>query len=303
MNPITRAATHCRTRICLCFVSAMILSFSFSAVAQESERGDGLKNELRSEPKSGQKKEQKEEQKGEPERQEHEQGGQRPSSHPLHPHHLPAQGKIEYTTHYGGENGPVIGNSENAWTLRATSYRIVSTSQTAGLAAMFKPLTVEQVSEGTLSAQGLRPERFSIRHNGADKGENALFDWSRNIIRVGPENGEEPLVAGAQDLVSLQYQLGWMEHLEAKAQGFELAVATGKKFNRYKIGIAGIESTDTPIGRLRTLHVRAVDDDTTELWLALDRYMLPVKVRFIDRKGTRFESLARKIEFSDASPE
>ncbi|MCL2830963.1 MAG: DUF3108 domain-containing protein [Betaproteobacteria bacterium] len=252
------------SRTMLCLCSALALAVSSVAVAQEAPRT---------------------------------------SSHPLHPRHLPMQGRIEYATHYGGENGPVIGANEVAWTLRGASYRIVSVSRTEGLAAVFKPLTVEQLSEGTVSAEGLRPERFSVRHNGAGKGENAVFDWAGGIVRTGPESAEAPLVSGAQDLVSLQYQLGWMKDLDAKVQGFEMAVATGKKFNRYKIEVAGTELLDTSLGRLRTLHVRAVDEDTTELWLALDRYMLPVKVRFIDRKGARFESLARKIEFSDAAPE
>ena len=42
-------------------------------------------------------------------------------------------------------------------------------------------------------------------------------------------------------------------------------------------------------------------ESTTEIWIALDRYRLPVKIRFIDKKGDSFEQLVTEIG-SSSSP-
>jgi hypothetical protein len=36
-------------------------------------------------------------------------------------------------------------------------------------------------------------------------------------------------------------------------------------------------------------------DKTTEVWIALDRQRLPVRIRFTDKKGESFEQVATEI--------
>ena len=45
----------------------------------------------------------------------------------------------------------------------------------------------------------------------------------------------------------------------------------------------------------RTLHLRAMTDNVTEIWIALDRLRLPVKIRFTDKKGESFEQVATEL--------
>ncbi len=97
---------------------------------------------------------------------------------------------------------------------------------------------------------------------------------------------------GAQDLLSFHYQLGYLAKL---VDGATMGVASGKKFERYRFDALGEEETTTPAGRFRTLHVRVQTDSVTELWLALDRLMLPVKIRYTDRKGDSFEQVATEL--------
>ena len=60
----------------------------------------------------------------------------------------------------------------------------------------------------------------------------------------------------------------------------------------------GDEEIEVPAGVLRTLHLRAPGVNTTELWLAYDYLMLPVKIRHVDRKGDSLVQVAIKIEVS-----
>ena len=69
----------------------------------------------------------------------------------------------------------------------------------------------------------------------------------------------------------------------------------GKKYERYALDSLGEEEIDTPAGRFRTLHLRAMTDSVTEIWLALDHHRLPVKIRFTDKKGDVFEQIATEL--------
>ena len=75
-----------------------------------------------------------------------------------------------------------------------------------------------------------------------------------------------------------------------------LGVVTGKKYELYAVDSLGEEVIETPAGRFRTLHLRAMTDNVTEIWIALDRERLPVKIRFTDKKGESFEQVATDIE-------
>ncbi len=211
------------------------------------------------------------------------------------PFRLPPSGAIRYTIYYGDQDGQIIGRTRSEWSIQDGTYRIFSSAETAGLAALFKDLRIEQESVGVIAPEGLRPQRFTIRRNGEDKGENASFDWTKKTVRVGRDNTESPLVPGAQDLLSLQYQLGWIPEI---IKGTDLPVATGKKFRVYRVEALGQELIPTPLGLLRTLHVRTAGDDVTEIWLAIDLRLLPVKIRFTDRDKRSFESVADEVTFA-----
>ena len=98
--------------------------------------------------------------------------------------------------------------------------------------------------------------------------------------------------AGTQDILSLNYQLAYLGKL---AEGSTIGVVTGKKYERYTLDSLGEEEIEVPAGRFRTLHLRALTDNTTEIWIALDRQRLPVKIRFTDKKGESFEQVATEL--------
>ena len=104
----------------------------------------------------------------------------------------------------------------------------------------------------------------------------------------------EVIVNGTQDMLSMYYQLV----LLAPTQGaLDMPIATGRKLENYRFEVLGEETLALPAGQRRALRVRTRSGgDTIELWLhagegAASRG-LPLKIRFIDRKGEIFDQIA-----------
>jgi len=202
---------------------------------------------------------------------------------------LPAKGGIRFVVHRGDQQLE-IGRAQHEWEFNPDgSYRLRIITETTGLAALIKPIRLELESRGKFVAGGLQPERFSTLKNGAETDENAEFDWAARQVTITRGNKRYELSEGAQDLVSFHYQLVFVPQL---ADGATIGVANGRKFERYHFASLGEEMLEIPAGSFRTLHVRVQTDSTTDIWLALDHKLLPVKIRHADRKGESFETLA-----------
>jgi hypothetical protein len=157
-----------------------------------------------------------------------------------------------------------------------------------------------QTSEGTLGAEGLAPTEFRVERMDRSA-ERARFD--RDAMKVTLFAGERvrreaPLAAGSQDILSQIYQIGL-----ARSARVELMIATGKNYGRYAYEAVGEEKIATRFGELRTWHVKAAGmpgEQSMELWLAADYRNLPVRIRYLDRKGEVFEQNAVEMEVDGA---
>lgn len=206
---------------------------------------------------------------------------------------LPPHGMIRYRVDLGDSNFE-IGVSRHEWEIVDGRYRLTSIVETSGLVWLIKAYRIEMESRGWLTSEGLRPESFAIRRNGKEAREKASFDWENMTVRVG-DHAEQALNPGAQDLLSFNFQLGYLAHPEA---GSRLYIATGRKYGVYQIEVLGDEEIEVPAGVMRTLHLRAPGVNTTELWLAYDYLLLPVKIRHVDSKGDSLVQVATQIQVS-----
>jgi len=209
------------------------------------------------------------------------------------PPRLPPRGIIHYRVDYGDRNFE-IGKASSEWEIVDGVYRLSSVTETSGLVWLFKPYRITMESRGRLTDVGLKPENFSIKRNGVEAGEKALFDWEQMLVRVG-DDAPQIMSQGSQDLLSFNFQLGFMPHPEV---GSTLPIATGRKYGIYRLEVLGDEDIEIPAGVLRTLHLRAPGVNTTELWLAYDYLLLPVKIRFVDNKGDSLVQVATAIQLS-----
>lgn len=205
---------------------------------------------------------------------------------------LPAKGTLRFVIYYGTQ-GFEIGRAEHNWEFTEDGhYRLRGMTRTSGLAALIKPLVFENESSGRLVAGGLQPEQYRTRKNGKDANENADFDWSTTEVHLSRGGATQPISLGAQDILSLNYQLAYLKKPE---MGASVGVVTGKKYDRFALDSLGEEEIDIAAGHFRTLHMRAIGDTVTDIWIALDRHRLPVKIRYTDKKGDIFEQVATEI--------
>ncbi|WP_295006645.1 DUF3108 domain-containing protein [uncultured Dechloromonas sp.] len=214
-----------------------------------------------------------------------------PPAEPVKPL-LPASGVIRFAILMGSQGFPV-GRAEHRWEFTEDGhYHLYGMTETSGLVALFKTLRFENESHGKLVAGGLQPERYVTRKNGKDANENADFDWPAAQVQLSRDGQVRPVAPGTQDILSLNYHLAYLRQPES---GASVGVVTGKKYERYALDSLGEEEVETPAGRFRTLHLRAMTDSVTEIWLALDHHRLPVKIRFTDKKGDVFEQIATEL--------
>jgi len=206
---------------------------------------------------------------------------------------LPSHGVIHYRVDRGDSNFQ-IGVSRNEWEIIDGRYRLRSVVETTGLVWLFKAYRIEMESQGLITAEGLRPDSFALSRNGQTAKEKAFFDWETMRVKIGnlPDQG---LTHGTQDLLSFNYQLGYLPNLVA---GGDLSIATGRKYGVYHLEVLGDELITLPAGEIRTLHLRAPGENTTELWLAYDYLLLPVKIRHVDNKGGSIVQVATTIQLS-----
>ena len=200
---------------------------------------------------------------------------------------LPSRGEIVFTV-TRGDPPAIIGRSVQSWELGNGNYRIASVTETVGLAALLKPVRLNSESRGRIVASGLEPALFSSQRQDKTSGERVEFDWAAGVVRFGNGN-TSPLPAGSQDLLSFNFQLGWL------SKTGDMSIATGKKLGRYRLELIGEELLETKLGFLTTLHFRAPGETTTEVWLAPAHHLLPVKIRHIDKKGESYDQLAAEI--------
>ncbi|MCX7170710.1 MAG: DUF3108 domain-containing protein, partial [Proteobacteria bacterium] len=232
-----------------------------------------------------------------PQQQAREEAVERTGAAPVSPWEssLPRQGRIHFSISRG-DQGFVIGQSVHRWSHDGKRYALSSITETTGLAALFKPARVMQASEGGIDAAGLHPSEFRTERNGI-AGEAASFDWTGMKLRLSAGSQREAaLVNGAQDMLSMFYQLGavfpWVPR-----EPNEIMVATGRKFERYAFEAVGEETLATRHGEMRTLHLRsAAGVEAIDIWVCLDLHGLPLKIRYTDRQGDSFEQVAAEIE-------
>ncbi len=217
---------------------------------------------------------------------------------------LPASGRLHFVV-TKGEQAFVVGQAVHAWTVEGDRYELNSTIETTGLIALFTNVRLGQSSSGQIVEGGLRP--LSFRDNRKDGSYRADFDWAQQRLQLG--NGSSlPLAEGAQDVLSMFYQFA-LYPLDMPE--LTLMVTTGRKFERYVFKVEAdvpltlrghtADSADgqTEERTLATYHLsyRGRDAEGVDVWLARDLDRLPVKIRYVDRKGGLTELQADQIVY------
>ena len=203
---------------------------------------------------------------------------------------LPRKGRITYDMLYGRDGFPA-GRTIQTWETSEGRYQLASHSETIGIVDLIRSQYRTYSSRGAVTREGLKPEAFRmVRNRGRGRPteeSSARFDWKQATITLGraAEQRQVTLPPKSQDLLSFVFQLS----LDPPAPGrLSQVVATGSRIEVYELDVLREEVIDTPLGMMRALPIRQVrkgNEESIELWLALEYRYLPVKLRFFDKQG------------------
>jgi hypothetical protein len=202
--------------------------------------------------------------------------------------------QLEYDV---ARNGKLFAKVKETFTQNGKTYQIKSVTKGVGVYALMGERLL--TSTGAVSGAGLKPNRFEL-HQGknAKKTLIADFDWSKNMLtmQVKGERRTDVLVAGTQDLASYVYQFIFNPPTKNEVK---VTLTTGKKLQtyQYKVLARGLK-LDVAKSKYKTLHISneaAAGEDKKQLWLAEDKYYLPVRYKLTDEDGEIFEQTLTKI--------
>ena len=161
------------------------------------------------------------------------------------------------------------------------SYRLSETWKGKGIYALRGEAV--RSSQGAVVADGLRPQKFEDRRPGRETRHTEFDPAARTPT---------PL---RQDQLSFIWTMAFAPPREA----LTLSVADGKRVTSYTYQAAGRERLKTPAGEFDALKLLKRKDNpqdkATEVWLAVDRQYIPVRILVTDRDGTRVDQVAVKI--------
>lgn len=201
----------------------------------------------------------------------------------------PRQIKAEYEA---TRNGLPFATVTETYTQDNGRYRVESVTQGLGVYALFGKRM--QVSEGEVTAEGLKPKHFELRReDNPKKSLFADFDWAASQLHMKNKGKQTtvPLQKGAQDLVSFVYQFMFKQ---PAGNDFTLPVTTGKRLQTYHYKVTERKvPIQVPAGKFTTLHLVNAEatetEDEKELWLGAESYFLPVRLIVHDDDGGKIE--------------
>lgn len=196
--------------------------------------------------------------------------------------------------------GVTIGRVSESFQRTGDQYTLRSVTRSEGVLKLFFDDNITLESRGRVNGEGLQPLEFEQRRAGNhSKDIHAIFDWERGVMhsRFRGESKDVPLPRSTQDRISILYQF---MNLEGAGRQVEMHMSNGRKVELYTYRFVEQVRLSTPAGDFDTLHYRRVisddKDPRTDVWLARDRYNLPVRVVFDDPRGLKLEQTLLELK-------
>lgn len=194
---------------------------------------------------------------------------------------------------------PFTLNAELLWRNQGDSYSTRLRYSAFGM-------TRVQTSQGRITDAGLAPERFSDKYRSEVA---AHFNYEQHTVTFSANTADAPLLAGAQDRLSVLLQLGGLLASEPTRY------ASGSTFTVQTVGPRGAdmwlftfvltETLQLPGGTLQTVRLERLPrepyDQKVEVWLSPDLDYLPVRVRITDANGDSADQQWSATESADGA--
>ena len=151
-------------------------------------------------------------------------------------------------------------------------------------------LSRSQTSRGQIGGTGLAPLRFADKYRSEVA---AHFNYLEGRVTFSANTPDVPLLAGAQDRLSVLLQLGALVASEPErySPGTTLTLQTvgARDADLWLFTIEGIDTLELPGGTLQAFKLlrlpRKPYDQTVEVWLAAQLGYLPARIRITETNG------------------
>ena len=154
-------------------------------------------------------------------------------------------------------------------------------------------------SEGVINEKGLSPTRHE-RVRGRREPEVITFTPGSQVAVVESkgEKRELKFAGDPVDMLSILYDLALDP---AVAVGRKFAFARGVTVYQFVLRNKGQQAIETDAGKLDALYFdfrRVEGEGQIEVWLALDKGLLPAKMRLVSSRGEQVEIIASKYDIT-----
>jgi hypothetical protein len=190
-------------------------------------------------------------------------------------------------------NGSAMAEVVERLEYSAGNYQLTETWKGKGMYSLLG--SARRVSQGTIAKNVLRPREFFDERSGRDTAR-AWFDWNAQTLTMQytGNRASEPLPPNAQDRLSFLFALTL---LPGNGESVSYSIADGKGLSRHTYKLAGRERVRVPAGEFEAIKATRQGDDreTAELWLAVQRNFIPVRLLVVEKDGNRYDQVATRI--------
>ena len=200
----------------------------------------------------------------------------------------PKKIELAYTA-FLGEQKFEVGPVNLSFTHQAGRYKLVVKGRGRGLAALLYPGTFTGESEGQITSEGLRPDKFTEERGNPDKRRETIFDHEKKLLRI-PEKDPIPFEGAPHDALTWIVQFYFAA---PKGDSVTFSVGTSRRMDVYTLQRTGEEQIPSPAGEV-TAQVwkgaRKPDADgkangSATFWLVPAWHYVPFRLKMVNAQG------------------
>ncbi len=200
----------------------------------------------------------------------------------------PKKIELAYTAFLGEQKfevGPVNLN----FTHDAGRYKLVVKGRGRGIAALLYPGTFTGESEGQITSEGLRPDKFIEERGNPDKRRETIFDHEKKLLRI-PEKDPIPFEGAPHDALTWIVQFYFAA---PKGDSLTFSVGTSRRMDVYTLTRAADETLDSPAGEVvaqvwkggRKPEPDGKPNGSATFWLVPAWHYVPFKLKVVSPQG------------------
>lgn len=195
---------------------------------------------------------------------------------------------LAYTA-FLGEQKFEVGPVNLSFTHDAGRYKLVVKGRGRGLAALLYPGAFTGESEGQITSEGLRPDKFTEERGNPDKRREITFDHEKKLLHI-PEKDPIAFEGAPHDALTWIVQFYFAA---PKGDTVTFSVGTSRRMDVYTLVRSGEEKIDSPAGEV-TAQVwkggRKPDADgkpngSATFWLVPTWHYVPFKLKMVNGQG------------------